>query len=91
MAILLTSKVKQANYKYYIDENGEKATKDGGTISADETGDYLVEAMDVDWHSYELNGQKLTNTQSLIEAINTSVSVPEIWADYDDEGEVTEP
>lgn len=77
-----TNKLKIQNYAYEISETGQlvQATQDGNYFEIPQfgyfgsNGEYpLIEAMDIDWRPYEINGTPVVTTYDVLNKISQNI------------------
>lgn len=77
-----TNKLKIQNYAYEISESGQlvQATQDGNYFEIPNesyfgnNGEYpLIEAMDIDWRPYEINGTPVVTTHDVLNSISQNI------------------
>ena len=68
------NKIKRKGYTSWIDESNQFCTTISGTTLDNVGGQNLMDAFDVDWSAYEINGQP-ASAKSIIDKLNTPATV----------------
>lgn len=68
------NKIKRKGYTSWIDESNQFCTTMSGTTLDNVGGQNLMDAFDVDWSAYEINGQP-ASAKSIIDKLNTPATV----------------